>query len=279
MNIRTLSFGAFALFVSAASVAHLEAQSVSDIVQEAMQRHEARTADIDNYTIHQSAFGIEMSVRFERQDVNGKSVLMPVSTTSSMGNIPLEQAKEQAAYTDPWSTFEEWMSGATLEGEREIDGQNMWLIRMNEFPKDAFMVPEGDASGSFEPQTALMFIDQDEYLMHRLELEGLIKSNGEEREMSMTTILSDYRGEHGLLHPHSIKTEMSGLMDDEQAAEAREAMAKMKEELDAMPAEQRALVEGMMKGQLDQLESMLGGGNMSMEIVTTKLEVNTPAVG
>ena len=289
VKTRTLTLGALALLISAASASTLQAQAstsalqaqkkVADIVQQAIARNEARTAKIDNYTIHQSAFGIEMTVRFERQDVDGKSVLVPVSTNSSMGQIPLDQAKEQAAYTDPWSTFAEWMSGATLEGESEIDGKSVWMIRMNEFPLDAFMVPEGDEAGSFEPQTALMFVDQEEYLLHRLELDGIIKSEGKERDMSMVTILSDYRGELGLLHPHSIKTEVAGLMDDEQAAEARENMAEMKKQLDAMDPNQRRMVEAALKGQMEQLESVLSGGNMTLEIVTTKLEVNTPAAG
>lgn len=280
MKTRKLSLGALALLISAASASAIQAQpTLSSIVQTAKEKNQARVAKVDNYTIHQSAFGIDFRVRYERQDVDGESVLVPVSSTSSMGEMPLDQAKEQAAYTDPWSTFAEWMSGATLEGESEVDGKSVWKIRMNEFPEDAFMVPEGDESGSFEPRTALMFIDQDEYLLHRLELDGVIKSDGEERDMSMVTVLSDYRGELGFLHPHSIKTEMAGLMDDEQAAEAREGLAQMKAQLDAMDETQRKIVEAALKGQMEQFESMLSGGSMTLEIVTTKLEVNTPAAG
>lgn len=277
MKNRKLALGALAVFVSAASATALQAQSVPEIVNEAMDRHDARTANIDNYTIHQKAFNLDMKIRFERQDVDGRSVLMPVSTDASMGQMSLEQAREQTAYTDPWRTMQEWMEGASLEGEDELNGKKVWKIRMNEFPEDAFMIPEGDDAGSFEPKTALMFIDQDEYLLHRLELSGTITADGQEREAEMVTELSDYRGEQGLLHPHSIKVQMTGLMDDEQAAEAREGMAKMQEELAKMDPAQRAMVEGMLKDQMKQFEDMLSDGNLTMEIITTRLEVNTPA--
>ena len=211
--------------------------------------------------------------------MDGKSILVPVSTDASMGQMSLDQAREQSAYTDPWNTMQEWMQNASLDGEEDLDGIRVWKIRLDEFPEDAFMVPEGDETGSFEPTTARMFIDQDEYLMRRLEVDGVIKTDDGEREAHMVTTLSDYRGEEGLLHPHHIKVQMTGLMDDEQTAEARQAMAQMEEELEKMDETQRRMVEGMLRDRMKQFQDMLEGGDLTMEIITERLEVNTPAPG
>ena len=39
--------------------------TVTEIVKEATDRNDARTEKINNYTIHQTAFGMDMKVRFE----------------------------------------------------------------------------------------------------------------------------------------------------------------------------------------------------------------------
>ena len=256
------------------------AQSVEAIVEEAIRRYDDRMEGIDNYTIHQSAMGTEMTMRFERRDVDGASVFVPVKSTSSMGEIPLEQAGEQAAYTNPWVAYREWIVAAEVEGETEVDGKDAWLIRMNEFPEEAFNVPGGDANGGeFTPESALMTVDQEDYLVHRVEIRGVITSDGEQRETTMTITMSDYRGDMGMLHPHLMRLEMEGLLDDEQSRQAAEAMAQMEKELEEMDENQRRMVEQMMSAQLEQLRSMLQGGTMEFLVETNRIEVNTPAEG
>ncbi len=248
-------------------------------MREAMARQEARTDGIENYTVYQTAFGMESSIRFERRDVDGISMLVPVQGTSSMGDIPIEQAEEQAAYSDPWRSYEAWVSGAELAGTEAVDGRECWVIQLNEFPEQAFAVPGRDDGTGFEPESGRMFVDRDEYLVRRFEVHGTVHSEGNEREGSAVISLSDYRGERGLMHPHLMTVSLDGLMDEGQSEEARSALDEMEKRLENMSEQERAMVERMMSGQMEQLRRMLGGEGMEIRIETTRLEVNTPPGG
>lgn len=259
----------------AALASPVAGQSAREIVERAKAKYDESTAGVDNYTVHQKAFGIETSMRFERREVDGESVLVPVETTSSMGSVPLDQAKEQSAYTDPWSDYEEWVDGATVDGSEEVEGEDSWILLLNDLPENLSVPTGGEGEGGFEPRSARLFVDKDEHVVRRVVVDGVMRSDGQERESTAVITLSDYRTVQSLVYPFVMRVQFEGMMDDAQAAETREALAEMEKQLEAMDEAQRRMVEQMMKAQMEQIRNMLGGGGMEIVIETTRLDVNT----
>jgi hypothetical protein len=95
--------------------------------------------------------------------------------------------------------------------------------------------------------------------------------------MTAVTVLSDYRDVEGMLHPYLMQITATGLaagMSEEEAEEARKNLAEMEEKLEEMDASQRAMVERMMGGQMDNLRKMLESGQFEITVVTKKVRVN-----
>jgi hypothetical protein len=80
-----------------------------------------------------------------------------------------------------------------------------------------------------------------------------------------------------MLHPFLISVLVEGAipgMSEGEVEELRQQMADMEKQLAEMPESQRAMVEGMMKPQMERLEQMLGGGGMEVTIQTKEVRVN-----
>jgi hypothetical protein len=108
-------------------------------------------------------------------------------------------------------------------------------------------------------------------------MEGEMESDGQKQPFSMTSLMTDYREVEGMLHPFLISVLVEGAipgMSEGEVEELRQQMADMEKQLAEMPESQRAMVEGMMKPQMERLEQMLGGGGMEVTIQTKEVRVN-----
>ena len=111
-----------------------------------------------------------------------------------------------------------------------------------------------------------LWIDTQEVVLLKHRADGTMSGGGETRDFFIEGVNEDFRNPPGcgdMLEPYRRVTRMGGMLDKAQMAELKEAQAKLEEfeqQMAEMPADQRAMVESMMGGQMDMLRSMANGG-------------------
>ena len=270
--MRTMPFrplGGFLAFILFATGDGL-AQDAAGILQTALEKYEERVAGIDDYTVTYSVMGREVSSHLRKEVVDGHPVFVAVDAD--------EDASTQRDW-DPYRALPQFSARAEIVGRETIDGVQAHGIRIDDFEGLDIGMP-ADVQGEFEPRTLTLWIDTGEHLLRRMDLEGILVANGEERPLEMSARMLDYRTVEGMPHPFRTAIEIKGVMgsgsaSDEQAAEAGEQLAELDRQMAQMPASQREMMEKMMGTQLEQLRNMVQSGNFEIELVVTDLKVNT----
>jgi hypothetical protein len=166
---------------------------------------------------------------------------------------------------------------ASVEGLESVEGQDCYVIAIEDFEGIDFGQDMNMGDGAFEPKRGVFYIDDDEYVVRRITMEGEMESDGQKQPFSFKSNLTDYREVDGLLHPFLINVMVEGAvpgMSEGEMEEVRAQLAEMQKRLAEMPESQRAMVEGMMKPQMEQLEKMMGGGGLEVTITTKEVRVN-----
>jgi hypothetical protein len=243
------------------------AQSAKEILMASLQEYEQRMEGIENYTIVQETMGFETELTFERTEVDGRTVFVPRGQEEATGGI-----------SNFYRMYPKIAERAELEGTEPVDGERCFVVAINDFSgldldQEMAMGDRGD----FVPKTGLLYVDTDDHLIRKMEMEGEITRDGQTSPMTAVTVLSDYRDIEGMLHPYLLNITATGLaagMSEEEAEQARKSLAEMEEQLEGMDASQRAMVERMMGGQLDKLRKMLESGQFEITVVTKEVRVN-----
>lgn len=244
------------------------AQDAGAILQTALARYEERVQGIDDYTVTFSFMGQDVSTYLEKQMVDGHPVFLPVD----------EDAESMNSW-NPYRTFPQIAERARHVGTETIDGVQAHGLRIDDFEGlDIGMPPQ--VQGEFRPRSLTVWIDTGEYLVRKMDMEGVVVADGQERPMSMTAIMRDYRTVEGMPHPFRTAIRVEGAMaasgaSEEELAEAREQLAELDRQMAEMPETQRQMMERMMGSQLEQLRKMVQSGAFEMELVVTDLRVNT----
>lgn len=131
----------------------------------------------------------------------------------------------------------------------------------------------------FVLNNASMWVDTEHSKLLRHRVEGTVKEGRKSRQFFIESVSSDFRTVPGtdLYEPYKTTARMGGIMDAKQQAElakAREQLADFDARMAAMPPDQRAMVEGMIGGQIDMLRNMADDGVMEYEQVTEAIYVN-----
>jgi hypothetical protein len=243
-----------------------EAQSAEDIFMTALDRYEQRMEGIDSYTIVQETMGFESTVRLERSEMDGRSVFLPAGS-----------AERGAGIADFHRLYPQLIERASVEGKESVDGSDCHVVAIEDFEGIDMGQDMNMGEGSFEPKRGVFYIDDDEYVIRKMTMDGEMESNGELQPFSMTSLISDYREVEGMLHPFLITVSLQGSvpgMSEEEIADLHRQMEEMEKQLAEMPEGQRAMVERMMKPQMERLEQMMGGGGMEVTIRTLEVRVN-----
>ena len=253
------------------------AQSAADILDRATELYEQRMEGIENYTIVQSMEdgpplpGGAGTVYFERTMVDGRAVFVP---RGAMGDSLMAMQDQAGAMEDAGSMFRKLQDRATVRGEETIEGHATWLIHVD----DASGLDWGaEQAENVTMKTLTMAIDQADYVVRRMVIEGDMYVEGETRPVTMTTTLSDYRTVEGMLHPFRTEMNVSGMTGAMSAQERAELMATLEQarrQLAEMPEAQRAMAERMMGGQLERMEEMLMSDAFVMAFVVDEVRVN-----
>ncbi|MEJ2319624.1 MAG: hypothetical protein P8Y10_11615 [Gemmatimonadales bacterium] len=243
------------------------AQSAEEILMTSLEEYEQRMEGIDNYTIVQETMGFETELTFLRTEVEGRTVFVPKGQDAASGGV-----------SNFYRMYPKIAERAELQGTEPVDGERCFVVAINDFSGlDLNQEMAMGDQGSFTPKTGLLYVDTDDHLIRKMEMEGEITRDGQTSPMTAVTLLSDYRDVEGMLHPYSMQITATGLaagMSEEEAAEARKNLAEMEERLEGMDASQRAMVERMMGGQMANLRKMLESGQFEITVVTKEVRVN-----
>ncbi|MGH7571077.1 MAG: hypothetical protein ACREMK_04445 [Gemmatimonadota bacterium] len=246
------------------------AQDAESILRTTIDRYEQRVQGIDDYTITYSILGREVTSHMQKRMVDGHPVFVPAD----------EDAASRTGM-NPYRAFPQLAARAELAGTETIDGVKAHALRVDDFQGIDLGVPP-QVGGNFTPRSLTLWIDTDEYLLRRMDLEGTVSSDGQERPLEMTALMQDYRTIEGMPHPFRTTIQAEGVMpsgnvSEEEAARAREQLAELDRQMAQMPAEQREMMERMMGSQFEQLRKMIGSDGLQIELVVTDLQVNTGA--
>jgi len=123
------------------------------------------------------------------------------------------------------------------------------------------------------------WISTDKLLRKKMRFTGVMEQQGEQRDFFLETEMSDFRriGDSLLFVPHRETMRMGGVLGEKERAEMAEAqkqLADFEKQLAAMPANQRAMMENMMGGQLAQMRGMVNNGTVEFDFVISDVRIN-----
>jgi hypothetical protein len=166
-----------------------------------------------------------------------------------------EQAQEQANQV-----------GRVRDQLRKTGVQDGMLGPMTCFRAEDLAMPMETGDEQTATMTAAgLCIDNDEHVIVEHRVEGTMVAEGESRPFFIEVENSDFRQVPGceLYEPYRRTMRMGGMMNAEQMAEmeeAREQLAEFEAQLAAMSPQERAMMEGMIGGQIDMVRNMANGG-------------------
>lgn len=256
---------AFAVLSSALLAAPATGQSAGDIFREALDRYQAQTETVAAYTLVQDVMGFQTETRFERREVEGMRVFVPVGPGQS----------EDATFVTALPALAD---AARLDGTRSLANGSCHALIVDDLSEiDMGFAAMPDGAPEFEPRSAEFCVDTESYLMRVVTVHGTARVEGQEdAPMTMRIHSDDYREVDGLHVPFRTRVEIEGmnaLMGDTDAAEMQEALAQAREAMENMPAAQRQAMEGMLEEQMKQLEAAAQGGPQEMTMVVSEVRV------
>ncbi len=141
---------------------------------------------------------------------------------------------------------------------QSVWNRNAFLLRADA-PPDLPAQQVGDAT--FVLERASMWIDAVNYVQLRLRMEGQMKAGKKSVPVVIELDERDYDFVNGLFEPRKKTMRITGLMggmeldpkEAKKVAKMRADMEKMKAQIAAMPASQKAMVQG----QIDKAEAMM----------------------
>lgn len=127
---------------------------------------------------------------------------------------------------------------------------------------------------------AVMTFDAQTYMPLRIRMEGVMRDNGETRNIFIQRDDKDYQsvpGCGGMLKPFRSVMSMGGVLSPQEQAQLKEAgqkMAEFEQQMASMPANQRAMMEKMMGPQMEMMKNMSKTGAIEIESKVVEMRCN-----
>ncbi len=253
------------------SAAHSQ-MTVDQILDNMVKEFEKGIQDIDDYTVTTNMYTAEYKKTYvdgrptfkSRVRVRGMEQLSGGAiSTSSMGHSDFFD-------TDMFNYLKE---NAEYRGTETIDGARTHTVFVSEL-RD--LVTDANAD---QAKNVHFFVDADMWVLRKMEFDVQMEdSPGQAQTMNAIVRFQDFRTIEGMHMPFKTVMEMEGLdsaVSDAEREEARKSMEELQKQLDAMPAQQRSMMENMLGPQLRQLENMLAGEKFEIVIQVEEVNVNT----
>jgi hypothetical protein len=247
-------------------------QTASDIVDRMLSAYARRVEGVENYTLVQQTMGFETISYFEKEMVDGWPVFRSRMSLTSPGATA--DLSTDSGVDGVYAMGEELGRRGRYGGVRSVNDYDLHVIEVSDFAGLNFggdLAPDSD----FRPKSGTFFIDVDTYVPRRVEFVGSITSDDGAHDITSIIEMGDYREVHGMLVPYRTAVSVEGL-GQAIDAETRAQFEQMQRELENLPPQQRAMVEQMMAGQLEQFRAMMSGGDaaMTFQALITDVRVN-----
>ncbi|MEX2049243.1 MAG: hypothetical protein WEB90_06670 [Gemmatimonadota bacterium] len=250
-------------------------QSVQDIVDDMYAAYERQAQGIDDYTLVQTAMGIETLSYFEKEMVEGRPIFRLRS--SGTNGVSFGLGGEDTGQGDVYLFGPQMVEHGRYAGRDQIDGNPVHVIAVDD-ASQLDMEPPSGGDMEFTARTLRLFIDAELSVPRRMEFVGDARTPDGVQELTMRMDLTDIRDVRGMLIPHRTLVQIEGMeamIDPEMQAQ----LAEMERQLAAMPADQRQMMERMLGPQMEQIRAMMGGaasgGGMNIEVTVSDVRVNT----
>jgi hypothetical protein len=259
-----------ALALLAVATTTLAAQSVGDIVQRMYDSYERQAEGVDNYTLVQSAMGIEITSYFEKEMVDGHPVFL--LRDSDAGGLSFSLGAEDAGVGDFFLWGDELAEHGRYAGREEIGGSAVHVIAVDDLSQLEIARPATPDDMEFEPKTARIYVDERMNVPRRMEFVGDARTDTGPHEVTVRVDMENYLPIESLLLPYRTVIRIEGLgaaIDPEMWAQLEE----MERQLAALPPDQRQMMERTLGPQMEQLRQMMAGGDDAMTIEVSVVDV------
>ena len=208
--------------------------------------------------------------------IGGTRTMVAQAMTPDLGE--LDRAFAAVSGPDVYEVIRLIGADVKVSGTETVDGHSTWTLEV--IDPSTLRLPRDE---EFAPKRVALQLDQRAYLLRGWIISGEIVDNGEVVSVSVETRLADYREVGSLLYPFRSVTLVRGV-DETLSADEREQMAQLpgalderirqvREQLQKMPPEQRAMAERALAQQVPQLEQMMqqarataGGEPIAIEV-------------
>ena len=176
---------------------------------------------------------------------------------------------------------------AQAEARRALmeNGQHVGIVEHNGRQAHKFVVEninqtvEVDGGDTFTMKDITMLFDVDELVLLLHRTDGTARQGGDDVPFYIESESADFRNVPGtdLYEPYETISRMGGMLDDEQMAQMEEAKVQLEEferQLAAMPANQRAMAEQMMGGQMEMMRGLVNTGTFEFKQKVLEIYVN-----
>jgi hypothetical protein len=168
---------------------------------------------------------------------------------------------------------------ARLVGRESVAGKPAFHLHADDISDVVLEQPAN--GGNFALVDGSIWFDATEYVPVRMLMNGTMTADGRKTPISIELLQLDYERTGSLYMPRRHVMRLSGFTeamatDPKQrkdmekarrdAARMQDEMARMDEQLAAMPASTRKMIEGRMQQAMAQLDQLLSGGAMEMEV-------------
>ena len=182
--------------------------------------------------------------------------------------------------------FAEFAKRAHLDGTESVASTSGAPAEMREAYR---IVAEGLSDIPLEQPTdgakftlkkATLWLDKEQLVPLRLLMEGVADNKGKKTPISIEKLDMDYKQFGPLYESHHQVYRLSGLMsgmsdkDRKEMEKAKVEFEKAKVELQKMPPQQKAMVEKMLKGQMEKFEAMTSGDAVTSTTDVVSIAVN-----
>ena len=259
---------AVALMGLSASLAPVQAQDAADLMAEARAVYEDRMAGIESYELTTTMSGMEMTTRHVRREIDGVVLFVPEDLSDEQG------AGGQTEIDPAFFYRPDVAERMRIEGTETVEGTSCRVVVLDDFEGLQMERAMGAAATNFRPRLMRLCLDTDEYLLRKVEMEGVLTGMGEPQEISSTMVMTDYREVDGMMHPFRMEITTSGMGMGGDQGQATAALEQLRKQLESLPESQRQAMEEMLGEQMESMGALAGAASGSLVIETTALEVN-----
>jgi hypothetical protein len=237
-----------------------------------LEAYEESIASVDNYLVVQEVMGVESEMYFEKELVEGRPVFQLRSTATGGLSSGVD---EDFGYGDVYAVGPELAEHSRYGGTETVEGAETHVLILDDL-QALDLVPETGPDGAdFQPRTGRILVDASRWVPRHMEFTGDLDTGSGAVEVTSVIELLDYSDAGGMFMPYRTVVRMEGLRDALDPAMLAE-LEEMRRQLEALPEDQRAMMEQMFGSQMEEMEAMLGSpdGAMTVEMRVLEVRVN-----